>query len=85
MCKIFLYTFCTLYAAAIFLWLVGTRGWFGVEKDPLSGVFLIILGQPWARWIGSVLPEGLWPVAGAVAPAINVAIILLVCQLLARR
>lgn len=83
MCKIIFYIFCILYAAAIFLWLVGRFGWFGAEQDPLSGVFLIILGQPWTRWVDK-LPETLWPIASAFAPAINGVILFGICRFLGR-
>jgi hypothetical protein len=39
--------FLLLYAAAFALFMVGTFGWFGQDQDPLSGVFLILLGLPW--------------------------------------
>jgi len=83
MCKIIFYAFCLLYAVAILLWLVGTFGWLGAEKDPLSGIFLIILGQPWTRWV-NILPETLWPIGGAIAPAINGAILYAICRYLGR-
>ena len=84
MCKAILIGFCALYVLAIAIWALGTFGWFGVEKDPLSGVFLIILGQPWVRWIDA-LPEVMWPAGGILTPLINVAIISSICALLGRR
>ena len=39
--------FCLLYLLALMLFLVGTFGWFGQERDPLSGIFLLPLGLPW--------------------------------------
>jgi hypothetical protein len=83
MCKIILIGFCILYALAMALWALGTFGWFGVEKDSLSGVFLIILGQPWVRWV-DVLPETLWPAGGVLAPLINVAVIASICAYFTR-
>jgi hypothetical protein len=82
-CKIILLGFCLLYALALLVWAMGTFGWFGTEKDPLSGVFLIILGQPWARWV-DVLPEAIWPLGGILAPAINASILFAICRLLGR-
>ena len=83
-CRTIFWIFIGLYGIAILLWLVGTFGWFGAERDPLSGVFLIILGQPWTRWV-DILPERLWPIAAAAVPAINAAIIYAVCRVLRRR
>lgn len=42
-----LWMFAALYGAAFLLFLIGTYGWFGQEKGPLAGVFLIPLGLPW--------------------------------------
>jgi hypothetical protein len=65
--------FAALYMLAILLFLIGTFGWFGQEKDPLSGVFLMPLGLPWSI-IGDRL--GLVPMAvGLLSPAINLGIL----------
>jgi hypothetical protein len=80
---VLLYVFCSIYALALLLWLTGTLGWTGTENAPLSGVFLVILGQPWVRWVDSLLPEALWPAGAALAPAINALIIFAICRLLA--
>ena len=82
-CKAVFSIFLVLYIIAFMLWLMGTYGWFGTAKDPLSGVFLVILGQPWTRWV-NLLPAAWWPVAAALMPGINAAIIYLVCRLLNR-
>jgi len=81
-CKVVFIGFLILYLAALSLWLIGTFGWFGANKDPLSGIFLIILGQPWARWVDA-LPEALWPFGGAAAPAVNLGVLYFVCRFLA--
>ncbi|MDG5749086.1 hypothetical protein P8Q88_12955 [Qipengyuania sp. XHP0207] len=63
------YLFLLLYAVALFLLAVGTFGWFGQVRDPLSGVFLIPLGLPWI-WLGDA--AGLTgPALAILAPAIN--------------
>lgn len=58
---------------AALLLLIGLRGWFGQEQDPLSAVFLFPLGLPWnliADWAG---------IAGVgtlvLAPAINAGVL----------
>ena len=83
-CKIVLVIYCLLYAFALTIFIVGVFGWFGAERDPLSGVYLIILGQPWTRWV-DLLPERLWPAGAALAPAVNASIILALCRLLRAR
>lgn len=65
--------FLILWLLALFLLAVGTFGWFGQEKDPLSGVFLLPLGLPWnilADKIGLASAA-----AAALTPAINLGII----------
>lgn len=65
--------FLGFYALALALWAVGTFGWFGQERDPLAGVFLMPLGLPW-NVLGD--REGLTgPALGLLAPAINAAIL----------
>ncbi|WP_435202973.1 hypothetical protein [Qipengyuania sp. 902] len=65
--------FTLLYALALLLLAIGTFGWFGQERDPLSGVFLVPLGLPW-NWLGD--KAGLTgPVLAMLAPAINAAIL----------
>lgn len=65
--------FVVLYGAALFIFLVGTFGWFGQDTDPLSGVFLIPLGLPWnflADWLG--LPG---VAVSLISPLINAGIL----------
>lgn len=66
--------FAVLYVIAAALLLLGTTGMFGVEKDPLSGVFLLPLGLPW-----NLLADraGLPPVlAGLFGPAVNLGLLI---------
>jgi len=70
-----LIAFGMLYVFALAIFLIGTFGLFGQERDPLSGVFLIPLGLPWNRFI-DVFPEALWPWLAAGAPAVNLLILL---------
>lgn len=67
--------FVGLYAIALLLLAIGTFGWFGQERDPLSSIFLLPLGLPW-----NVLADraGIGGAAVMVAaPAINAAILYL--------
>ncbi|MGB3711701.1 MAG: hypothetical protein WA985_08435 [Erythrobacter sp.] len=66
--------FAALYAAALALLLIGTYGWFGQERDPVSGVFLMPLGLPWNVAGGIVGLEG--PALAILAPAFNLLILL---------
>lgn len=73
MAKWAFFLFAALYTIAVLLLLVGTYGWFGQERDPLSGVFLLPLGLPWV-WLGDMAGlEG--PALAIGAPLINAAII----------
>ena len=65
--------FVALYAIALLLLAIGTFGWFGQERDPLSGVFLMPLGLPW-----NILADraGFANAAVAIlAPLVNAAIL----------
>lgn len=65
--------FTGLYAVALVLLAIGTFGWFGQERDPLSGVFLVPLGMPWT-WLGDKLGLA-GPLLAILAPAINAGIL----------
>lgn len=60
-----------LYTIALIIFIVGTIGLFGFEKDPLSGVYLIVLGWPWPI-LTENLPESLLPVSAIASPLINI-------------
>ena len=66
--------FLVLDVLAIFVLLIGTFGWLGQEKDPLSGVFIVILGQPWIRFV-EFLPERIWLFVSSLTPLINLGIL----------
>ena len=78
-CRTVLILFVLLYLAAVFLFLVGTFGWFGQERDPLSGVFLLPLGLPWNR-LADGLPDSLLPWVAIVAPLLNIALLSALCS-----
>lgn len=70
--RVLLTAFSTAYLLALLAWGAGIWGWLGTPPDPLSAVWLVLLGQPWVRWIDS-LPESLWPFAAAISPLFNLA------------
>ena len=51
------------------LLLIGIFGWFGQEKDPLSGVFLLPLGLPWNLIADKLGVAGV--ATGDLSPAVN--------------
>ncbi|MEH6835736.1 MULTISPECIES: hypothetical protein [Falsihalocynthiibacter] len=63
-----------LYAAALFIWAVGTLGWFGQERDPLSALFLVPLGLPWTIF-STGAPDAVLPWIGGLAPIVNIALL----------
>ncbi|SIS87382.1 hypothetical protein SAMN05421759_10512 [Roseivivax lentus] len=77
-CRWVLRTFIILYVIAIFILLVGTFGWFGQERDPLSGIFLLPLGLPWNLFLDG-LGDSLRPWAAAAAPLLNIVILRFLC------
>lgn len=78
-CRWFLAIFAVLYLLALALLAIGSFGLFGSERDPLSGVFLVLLGMPWALLLGG-LPEPLLPWSTALAPGINLLLIGALCR-----
>ncbi|MFV1876633.1 hypothetical protein [Nioella sp.] len=80
LCRIVLLVFTLLYGAALLLFLIGTFGWFGQDRDPIAGVFLIPLGLPWNRLIDG-LPDPLLAWAAAGAPLVNLVILAGLCRL----
>ena len=83
-CKVFFFVFTIAYLLSLMVWLTGTFGWFGQEKDPLSAVFLVPLGLPWNRLV-DLLPEVMWPWAAAAAPGVNMIVLAMICSSLKRR
>ncbi len=84
LCRVFLSIFAGAYLLPIALLLIGTFGLFGNAKDPLAGIFLIPLGLPWKLMLGKV-PETVRPWLAAGAPAVNLAILWLICRAAAVR
>jgi len=78
MCRIILWILVLLYIGALSLLIVGTYGLFGVDKDPLSGIFLVPMGMPWIM-ASDYIPESLKFWFGAGAPFINLLIIRWLC------
>jgi hypothetical protein len=84
MCRLFKWAFAVASWPPFFLLAVGTWGWFGAERDPLSGIFLILLDLPWNLFIDS-FGEGSPAVLAALAPTLNLAILFSICSALRRR
>ena len=72
--KLAFWIFAGAYALALFLFLVGTFGWFGQETDPLAGVFLVPLGWPW-NLLADRFGVPATPATGLLAPAVNLAVL----------
>ena len=83
-CKFVIWTLFVLWMLALALYAIGTWGLFGQEPDPLSGVYLVLLGFPWTTLV-DVLPEAAWPVAAALTPGVNVLVFWILCRLVHRR
>ncbi|WP_135506433.1 hypothetical protein [Roseovarius aestuariivivens] len=78
-CSFAIWILILLYVGAVFIFLVGTFGWFGEERDPLSGVFLLPLGLPWNLLFGA-LDDSLRPWLSAAAPIVNIVILKAICN-----
>jgi hypothetical protein len=67
------------YLVGLVIGLIGTFGWFGQERDPLSWVYVVMLGQPWVRWIGG-LPDAVRPWISAATPLLNLLLLFVLCR-----
>jgi hypothetical protein len=57
-CRILLVMFAAAYLFALAILVIGTFGLFGQARDPLSAVYLQLLGWPWTLMI-EVFPQPL--------------------------
>lgn len=69
-CRFVLRAFMLVFVVALFLFLVGTFGWFGSPQDPLAGVFLVPLGLPWNLLTDGV-PDPFRIILAAAAPLLE--------------
>jgi hypothetical protein len=83
-CRLIVIGFSVMYALAAGLFVVGNFGLFGSPSGPLAGIFLLPLGLPWNRML-DIFPEPLWPTLAALAPAMNLIILMLICRWSAQR
>ena len=84
MCRILVWVLITLYLFALAIFVIGNFGLFGTQADPLAGVYLVILGQPWNRLV-DLLPESAWPYASALSPICNILVLSFFCRWLSNR
>lgn len=82
-CRISRTEFAFLYLLALLLLLVGTFDLFGQERNPLSGVFVLLLGMPWNHLL-DFLPDTARAWAAAAAPIVNLILLRLICWVLTR-
>ena len=83
LCRIIVILFAILWAAALALLAIGTFGWFGQEPDPLSGIFVVLLGSPWVQLAGKIGGESM--ILAILMPGLNLIILILICRLMGRR
>ena len=82
-CSGFAVGFGIAYAISLALFFIGLFGLFGQPKDPLSGIFVLVLGLPWVRLLDGT-PETIRPWVGLLMPAVNLALLYITCRLLRR-
>jgi hypothetical protein len=78
-CRIVVSAFVLAYAVALVALVVGVFGLFGAERDRLAAMFLVPLGMPWTFLVGR-LPDAMRPVAAALTPLVNLALLVAVCR-----
>ncbi|MDW4500555.1 hypothetical protein R5H30_21385 [Sulfitobacter sp. D35] len=67
------------YLLSLLIGLIGTFGWLGQERDPLSWVYVVMLGQPWVNWTYG-LPDTLQPWISAATPLLNLLLLFALCR-----
>lgn len=72
------------YVLALGIGLIGTFGWLGQEQDPLSWVFVVLLGQPWVALVGD-MPEPVRPWLAALCPLLNLMLLAALCRIVPAR
>lgn len=77
MCKAAIWIFAGLYAVALGLFMIGSFGLFGQDRDPLAGVFLMPLGLPWNLLPA---PEDALVWLGVLAPVVNLLLLRALCR-----
>lgn len=80
-CKIVVAGFLLLYLFALLVLAAGTFGLFGAEHDPLSAIYVVVLGLPWNRLIDA-FPAASRPWLAAGAPLVNLLILWAICRAL---
>jgi hypothetical protein len=83
-CKVITTGFAIAYMVSLALFVIGLLGLFGQPKDPLAAVFVLLLGMPWTLLLDGA-PEIVRPFLGLLTPAVNLAILYIVCRSLQRR
>jgi hypothetical protein len=83
LCRIVIIGFAVLWFLSLVILAIGTFGWFGQEQDPLSGVYVVLLGSPWIQFIGSAGMAS--PLVGIVAPVVNLLCLVLACRIFGSR
>lgn len=77
-CRLTANAYLALALAAMAILLVGTYGLFGQDRDPLAGVYVVVLGMPWVRF-ADLGPEAACPWFALATPLVNVAILRALC------
>lgn len=84
MCRIFTAVYLIISIAAVLLIPASDAGFFGLEPEPLAGVFAIFLGLPWSTMVGDYASDTntVWNLfLFILGPALNAVILILLCRL----
>ena len=87
-CKAFVGVYFVLCILALVLVPLNAVGAFGMDPDPLSGVFALLLSMPWSLWTGHFASDTntVWNLGlGALGMMLNVAILAFICRMLGSR
>lgn len=86
-CQIIIAFYALLCLAALLIIPLNVYGAFGMEPDPLSGIYAVLLAAPWSFFASNLAGDGaisnLFFMAAGMA--INIAMLMLLCGRFRRR
>ena len=87
-CRFVILAYIIVCIAALAIIPMTAAGTFGIQPDPLSGIYALLLASPWILLLADFVGNGDMVAnmaMAAISMAINVVILLLLCRWLTRR
>lgn len=87
LCRVVVTVYAVLCALALVIIPLNAAGMFGMEPDPLSAIYALLLSAPWSFLAGDLVGDSVVGhlILAVVGMAVNAVIFLFVCRLFGRR